>query len=164
MPEKKKRNYKFLKLPSNPIASSSLLISSVTDGVGLWMDSKESWESVAANSFLCFCCYCFNPLVLSSALKLPAGLELLSSLSHCSVLLLEIGGCSILAASGSASFSPWPIHFPITQGLRRELNATLSLSCSSEIARLRDRHLRGFPASCYLEGCASVHHNHGFLV
>lgn len=58
---------------------------------------------------------------------LPAGLELLSSFSHCSFLLLGIGGCSISAASGSASFSSRPIHSPITRGLRREeLNATVS--------------------------------------
>lgn len=49
---------------------------------------------------------------------LPPGL-LLSSLSHCSFLFLGTGGCSISAASGSASFSSRPIHSPITRGLSR---------------------------------------------
>ncbi len=51
--------------------------------------------------------------------NLPAGL--LSPLQHTSVFARGTGGCSISAASGSASSSSRPTHSPTTRGRRTEL-------------------------------------------
>lgn len=61
-----------MKVPRSSIASSSSSISSsVMEGAGLWTESKESRDSMAAKSFLCCCCCCsLSPLLLVSNLRL----------------------------------------------------------------------------------------------
>lgn len=60
-----------LSLPRSSMASSSSSISSsVTEGAESGMESNESWDNMAARSFLWFCCCCFSPLPLVSIFKL----------------------------------------------------------------------------------------------
>lgn len=60
-----------MKVPRSSIASSSSSISSsMMEGAGLWTESKESRDSMAAKSFLCCCCCSLGPLLLVSNLRL----------------------------------------------------------------------------------------------
>ena len=60
-------------LPSNSMASSSSSISSsVMEGAELCAESKESWDNMAASSFLWCCCCSFSPLLFPSILRLKA--------------------------------------------------------------------------------------------
>lgn len=65
-----------MKVPRSSIASSSSSISSsVMEGAGLWTESKESRDSMAAKSFLCCCCCSLSPLLLVSNLRLEGVAE-----------------------------------------------------------------------------------------
>lgn len=62
-----------VRLPRSSMASSSSSISSsATDGTGLWTESKESWDNMAARSFLWCCCCSFSPLLFVSIFRLEA--------------------------------------------------------------------------------------------
>lgn len=64
-----------IKVPRSSMASSSSSISSSVTISGLWTESKESWDSMAAKSFLCCCCCSLKPLLLVSNLRLKGPKE-----------------------------------------------------------------------------------------
>ncbi|TNN88930.1 hypothetical protein EYF80_000808 [Liparis tanakae] len=97
-------------------SSSSSISSSATEGAGLWTESKESWDNMAAKSFLWCCCCSFSPLLFVSIFRLQRKAE-----EHTSVLARGTGGRSISEARGSKSSSSRPTHSPTTRGRTAEL-------------------------------------------